>query len=197
MVAVGEVGYASPTAGLPQLGSIAPEPFTIDGKPLAYMFTNDFPSGGGTPFSGNAFIVALDPSAGGLPADKDLLLTFDGREIRLTGFQGVPNFSDFYTDVAADVQYLKSKVDESLPFTLISIDNNAVSSVSNSSSGYQYNDSMMAFYKAQGARGDQFNDVETDFWCRLAQPQNVPLPYILSDSSGNVLTDNNGTNLRT
>jgi len=65
------------------------------------------------------------------------------------------------------------------------------------STSQAFNDGLYAFYKSQGAIGEQLNDLEKDFWCRVAQPQNAPLPWILSDNSGNVLSDNSGTSLRT
>ena len=94
--------------------------------------------------------------------------------------------------------YLFSVAGTPIDFSIVSVVSGALPfSASSGTQNYQYNDGLYAFYKSQGAQGDQLNDLAKDFWCRLAQPQIAPLPWILSDSQGNILTDNSGTNLRT
>ena len=130
---------------------------------------------------------------------RTVVASFDGVE-----YTFLPNVlgggQDFNVTICQSQQLydeLYDKRDTDIDFSIISVETAPLPFTTDLSNPVAFNDGLYAFYKAQGATGEHINDLANDFWCNVAQPQNAPLPWILSDNNGNIISDNAGTALRT
>ena len=183
-VAYGNIGLPSD----PQ-GSLVP-PLLLDGEPFSLVTQLINPFGK---------LILLVNESQNWTVGRTVVASFDGVE-----YTFLPDVlgggQDFNITICQSQQLydeLYDKRDTDIDFSIISVTQAATPTLGISATGDAFNDGLYAFYKSQGATGEQLNDLEQDFWCNVAQPQNAPLPWILSDNSGNVLSDNSGTALRT
>lgn len=183
-VAYGNIGQPSD----PQ-GSLVPT-LLLDGEPFSLITQLINPFGK---------LVLLVNNSQNWTVGRTVVTSFDGVEYTFLPDVFGPGQDFNVTICQSTVLYeeLYAKRDTDIDFSIISVTQPATPTLGTSSTGNQFNDGMYAFYKSQGAVGEQLNDLEKDFWCNVAQPQNAPLPWILSDNEGNVISDNSGTALRT
>ena len=183
-VAYGNIGLPSD----PQ-GSLVP-PLLLDGEPFSLVTQLINPFGK---------LILLVNESQNWTVGRTVVASFDG--VQYTFLPDVlGGGQDFNITICQSQQLydeLYDKRDTDIDFSILSVTQAAAPTLGTSATGDAFNDGLYAFYKSQGATGEQLNDLEQDFWCNVAQPQNAPLPWILSDNSGNVLSDNSGTALRT
>ena len=183
-VAYGNIGLPSD----PQ-GSLVP-PLLLDGEPFSLVTQLINPFGK---------LILLVNESQNWTVGRTVVASFDG--VQYTFLPDVlGGGQDFNITICQSQQLydeLYDKRDTDIDFSILSVTQAATPTLGTSATGDAFNDGLYAFYKSQGATGEQLNDLEQDFWCNVAQPQNAPLPWILSDNSGNVLSDNSGTALRT
>ncbi len=183
-VAYGNIGLPSD----PQ-GSLVP-PLLLDGEPFSLVTQLINPFGK---------LILLVNESQNWTVGRTVVASFDGVQYTFLPdvFGGGQDFNVTICQSQQLYDELYDKRDTDIDFSIISVTQAATPTLGTNATSNQFNDGLYAFYKAQGATGEQLNDLEKDFWCRVAQPQNAPLPWILSDNEGNVISDNSGTALRT
>lgn len=183
-VAYGNIGLPSD----PQ-GSLVP-PLLLDGEPFSLVTQLINPFGK---------LILLVNESQNWTVGRTVVASFDGVQYTFLPdvLGGGQDFNVTICQSTTLYDELYDKRDTDIDFSILSVTQAATPTLGTSATGDAFNDGLYAFYKSQGATGEQLNDLEQDFWCNVAQPQNAPLPWILSDNSGNVLSDNSGTALRT